>query len=610
MYKQIVLLTAVALILGITSHVMAQQDPNLFGWWKLDEGQGTLVADSSGKGHNGTINNPNGGQGPGGSTWLEDADRSWVLSFNGNNTTGTYVVTGATIPALGLTSNFSWAFWCKQSSAGGGVNQTMLGNRYGGTASPLQFIKFTPTKFEYYNNDTAYTTSITYAIPMPDGEWVHNAGVKKGATLTYYRNGIQMGASTTVGQTMDANPFYIGGDPVGERWNGQLSDVRLYNRALTDAEILAAGSQPKARKPNPANGALNVAMPLFQWTAGDGALFHNVYLGTSPSLTDADLKAPRQLMTLFYYVQGLTPGATYYWRVDEIEKDGVTTHTGDVWTFTVQDLTAYHPNPANKANEASPSPTLTWMPGQGAVKHQVYFSNSLDAVSQGAAAADKGTVALADATFAPGALESLKTYYWRVDEVLSGGVKTGPVWSFTTFLSIDDFESYTDNEGSRIYETWIDGMTNGTGSVVGNLTAPFAEQAIVHGGLQSMPLDYNNVKTPFYSEAELDLAPTGDWTVNDANALILYVRGTPGNKPVPLYVAVEDASKKAAVVTYPDQAIVAASKWTQWRIPLSSFTGVNLGKVKKLYIGVGDRKNPVADGSGRIYIDDIRVTTP
>ena len=45
-------------------------------------------------------------------------------------------------------------------------------------------------------------------------------------------------------------------------------------------------------------------------------------------------------------------------------------------------------------------------------------------------------------------------------------------------------------------------------------------------------------------------------------------------------------------------------------MPLSSFTGVNLAKVKKLYLGVGDRKNPSADGTGRLYIDDIRVAKP
>jgi uncharacterized oxidoreductase len=45
-------------------------------------------------------------------------------------------------------------------------------------------------------------------------------------------------------------------------------------------------------------------------------------------------------------------------------------------------------------------------------------------------------------------------------------------------------------------------------------------------------------------------------------------------------------------------------------LPLVDFTGVNLSKVKALYIGVGDRANPAADGTGRIYIDDIRVTKP
>jgi len=75
-------------------------------------------------------------------------------------------------------------------------------------------------------------------------------------------------------------------------------------------------------------------------------------------------------------------------------------------------------------------------------------------------------------------------------------------------------------------------------------------------------------------------------------------------------VAAEDASKKVAVVAHPDAAITGTAKWAEWKIPLSSFTGVNLAKVKKLYLGVGDRANPAAGGSGRIYIDDIRLVMP
>jgi hypothetical protein len=92
---------------------------------------------------------------------------------------------------------------------------------------------------------------------------------------------------------------------------------------------------------------------------------------------------------------------------------------------------------------------------------------------------------------------------------------------------VDDFESYTDDEGSRIYESWVDGWTNGTGSVVGYLQAPFAETTIIHGGKQAMPFEYNNVKTPFYSETERTLDTTQDWTTNGADTLALYFRGYP-----------------------------------------------------------------------------------
>jgi hypothetical protein len=337
-------------------------------------------------------------------------------------------------------------------------------------------------------------------------------------------------------------------------------------------------------------------------------MFHNVYLGTTPDLTEANLVAKNQPLTMYFHVPGLQPGTTYYWRVDEIDAAGTVT-TGDVWSFVAQALTAYHPSPADGDNEAAPSPVLTWLPGQAALKHRLYFGDSLDAVTQGAAGTDKGE--LKDPNFTPGALESLTTYYWRVDEtVATGGVKTGPVWRFTTCLSVDDFEGYTDTEGSRIYEAWIDGWTNGTGSLVGNTQAPFAEQKIIHGGIQSMPLDYNNVKTPFYSEAEREFAPVQDWTASGADMLILYVRGRAGNAPAPLYVAVEDSAKHVGVVTHPDTAIAGTTKWTQWKIPLNGFAGVNPARVKKLYLGVGDRKSPVAGGAGRIYIDDIRVTKP
>ena len=67
-------------------------------------------------------------------------------------------------------------------------------------------------------------------------------------------------------------------------------------------------------------------------------------------------------------------------------------------------------------------------------------------------------------------------YYWRIDEVNEAEAKSpwkGNLWRFATadFIPVDDFESYSDHDGDRIYEVWIDGWINGTGSTVGYLAA-------------------------------------------------------------------------------------------------------------------------------------------
>ncbi len=420
------------------------------------------------------------------------------------------------------------------------------------------------------------------------------------------------------------------GEPVGIRLefyeNGGDAVIQLswagpgFERQIIPASYLSTTIVLNliARKPIPANGALdfNPEIPLMQWTAGDTAMFHNVYFGTSPVLTDANMVLPRQplAITFYYRFEGVTPGMTYYWRVDEIEKNLVTVHTGKVWSFLVQALTAYHPDPADTATDASINPMLTWLPGAGAVKHQLYFSDDLDAVTEGAAGANKGERALADANYVPDTLDALATYYWRVDEVLTdNSVRTGDVWSFTTCLPIDDFESYTDNmdAGEAIWQTWVDGLTNGSGSYVGYENAnggTFGEITIVHGGGQSMPIDFNNVKTPYYSEIEREFTSAQNWTINDANTLVLFVRGKVVNPATPLYVTLVDSSNKSATVKHPNAAIVQATTWNPWKIPLAEFTGVNAAKVKKIYIGLGDKAGPTQGGAGTIYIDDLCVT--
>jgi len=80
------------------------------------------------------------------------------------------------------------------------------------------------------------------------------------------------------------------------------------------------------------------------------------------------------------------------------------------------------------------------------------------------------------------------------------------------------------------------------------------------------------------------------------------------NSAQELYVAIQDSTNKITVVK--NATAVNATAWTEVQIPLSSFTGVSMTKVKKMFIGVGDRTNPVADGIGMLYVDDIRIIKP
>jgi hypothetical protein len=160
---------------------------------------------------------------------------------------------------------------------------------------------------------------------------------------------------------------------------------------------------------------------------------------------------------------------------------------------------AQQPQPADGATEVGIDAALAWRSGREAVTHKVYFSTDAQAVADGVALA--GSVGRAD--YQPALMDFATTYYWRVDEVneaASPSTWDGALWSFTTaeYALVDGFESYTDDidAGEAIFDTWLDGWVNNTGSTVGYINAPFAEKRIVHSGRQSMPLQYDNTSSP------------------------------------------------------------------------------------------------------------------
>ncbi len=292
-------------------------------------------------------------------------------------------------------------------------------------------------------------------------------------------------------------------------------------------------------------------------------------------------------------------------------------------------IRASSPKPTHGAVDVKQTQILSWSPGEAAASHEVYFGTDQDAVRNANTGLPdyKGSRNLGSESYDPGKLEWDTAYYWRVDEVNNVNPDSpwvGSVWSFTTadFLIVDDFEDY-DVGDNQIWFAWHDGLGygmpgtepyyagNGTGSAVGDESTPsYTEETIVHSGKQSMPVFYdNNMQGKSkYSEAELTLTYPRDWTEKGVSTLTIWFYGVASNAAESLYVAINGN----AVVTHDNPNAAQIEAWTQWTIDLQAFAdqGVSLANVNTIAIGLGNKKNPVAGGSGTMYFDDIRLYPP
>ncbi|MBW7988425.1 MAG: hypothetical protein FVQ84_00155 [Planctomycetes bacterium] len=363
--------------------------------------------------------------------------------------------------------------------------------------------------------------------------------------------------------------------------------------------------------PEPVDGSEAVdPNAALSWTGGFGAILHNVYFGDDfDTVSNAAGAMPWGAPS--YSPGPLESGKVYYWRVDAFH--GFETLKGDVWSFSTPGAVG-SPNPSHSAVDVKQTEVLTWAAGDNSASYEVYFGMDKDAVRSADAGSPeyKGSKTIDSESYDPGKLEWDTTYYWRVDDVVAGGAtQKGIVWSFTTanFLIVDDFESYNDLDpaeaaSNRIFNVWLDGFDNpaANGSVVGNASPPFAEQTIVYGGSQSMPMLYDNAVGK--SEATLTLVYPSDWTEKDVSTLTIWFRGNFANAAETLYVALNGN----AVVNNDNPDAAKAIFWTEWTIDLTSFAdqGVDLANVNTITLGL----NSVTGGTGIMYFDDIRLYPP
>jgi len=724
MSKKLISLFAFVFVLSLASNTFPADDPDLVIYYDFGGfGNNSVVLDKSGKGNDATVvGDVSGlpGAGPNGSEACQITGNGSYLDLDGPNFPLEYIPTEA----------FTLAYWMKPENTGG--TQTI----FSALADPHSWCHGGYVRDGKYHAhlgdaDNKYIIN-AYEGTVEYGQWHHMALTWELVPGEYGGGAMYVDGELIAeyGNTfVEATPGVLAADNWGSvnhggarlgmdvddswQYNGLVDDFFVFKRALTPAEVkklmLGLGT-PVAFGPTPADGSIHEdTWANLNWRPGDFAASHDVYFSDSfQDVNNGNQSAFQGNQTEaflvvgfpgFAYPDGLVPGTTYYWRIDEVnEAEPNSPWTGDIWSFMVPPRTAYIPEPADGAESVDPDAYLSWTPGFGAKLHTIYFGDNFNDVNnatggqtQGITTYTPGTLKMArtyywrvdefdsvetykgdiwrfttegavsdpspakgavdvtqtpvltwtaglgashevyfgtdageldqkgsgnlgDERYDPGQLEWNTTYYWRIDEANNSNTDspwTGPLWRFTTanFLIIDDFESYNDiNEGepdsNRIYNAWVDGYDDPTnGSTVGHLDPPFYEETIVHGGDKSMPIIYDN--TLGKSEATSVLTDNRDWTVNGVNRLTIWFRGSSSNDAEPIYVALNDS----AVVTNDNPNAALINDWTEWSIDLQAF-GVDLANVNSITLGLGNRTNPTAGGTGMIYFDDIRLYAP
>ena len=190
-----------------------------------------------------------GGTVAGGVTYVDSKDPSFGSAFYGNRNTDNdaYIQTGfsGTELALGPGSVYTAMAWIKWDGSGGNVDHMVFGQEDGpGNAEMLHhgIRDDSPVNVHYggWGND------ISDAGTVPIEEWTHVAWQFDGADKVVYVNGVETargGGSTMAGHTL---PVIIGGhgrdaaDPAGQSFNGAIDEVKIFDEALTAAEIEAS----------------------------------------------------------------------------------------------------------------------------------------------------------------------------------------------------------------------------------------------------------------------------------------------------------------------------------------------------------------------------------
>jgi fibronectin type 3 domain-containing protein len=197
--------------------------PGLVAGYAFEEGTGTSVSDASGNNNGGTL--------AAGTTWTAQGRFGSALQFSGT-TSG---VTVADANSLDLTTGMTVEAWVFPTIAPAGW-RAVVGkdvDRYYLMASSNTNLPIIGATFSPGGNLNTYAPSA-----LAVNTWTHLAATYDGTTVRLFVDGVQVATRAQSGAlTTSTSPLTIGHNFYGERFTGRIDEVRVYNRALSVAEI-------------------------------------------------------------------------------------------------------------------------------------------------------------------------------------------------------------------------------------------------------------------------------------------------------------------------------------------------------------------------------------
>jgi len=197
------------------------------------EGTGTLVRDISKTHANGVF-----GTGAATPAWTQLASGVWVLTFNGNDN----VQVGNNSIAALYPPIFTWEFWV--SDTGLGFLSAVMGTNHANATYPWECVVDSGDRI-YFSMRQADTTRVVCTLtPLMTLGYKHLVFTGDGANIAGYINGAPTGDSTPYDGTIAGvgafrQNIYLGYTRFTIWWTGNEGRARLYNRALSAADVAA-----------------------------------------------------------------------------------------------------------------------------------------------------------------------------------------------------------------------------------------------------------------------------------------------------------------------------------------------------------------------------------